>query len=142
MSTVTTRAGSRLADMFDWLESGSSLATPFSTRDDRFVRVESYREDGTYVVRADLPGVDPDKDIDINVEGDVLTIRGERREENREKGHSEFHYGSFSRSVTMPPGTDADAITATYTDGVLQVRIPVTEPASKQRKIAITRPQS
>ncbi|GAB2865834.1 Hsp20/alpha crystallin family protein [Nocardioides pacificus] len=142
MSTVATRAGSRFADMLDWLESGSSLAVPFGVKDAGFVRVEDFRDGDTYVVRAELPGVDPDKDIDIHVEGDLLTIHGERREEKREKGHSEFHYGSFSRSITMPHGTDPEAITATYTDGLLEVRMPVAPAETSPTKISVTRPES
>jgi HSP20 family protein len=54
-----------------------------------YVPVESYTEDGTFVVRADLLGVDPDKDIEVKVDGDVLTIRGERRDEQHDNTHSE-----------------------------------------------------
>lgn len=124
MSTMAERASHRLADMVDWLESGPSLAL----RDvDRFVRVEEFERDGTYVVRAELPGVDPDKDIDVSVEGDYLTIHGERREETREKNRSEFRYGSFSRSLRMPPGADAASVQATYRDGILEVVVPIGE---------------
>lgn len=121
MSSMAVRASNRIADMVDWLESGPSLAL----RDgDRFVRVEDFVRDGAYVVRAELPGVDPDKDIELTVEGDYLTIHGERREEVQEKNHSEFRYGSFTRSLRLPAGVDAGAVTATYADGILEVVVP------------------
>ncbi|HEY0949498.1 Hsp20/alpha crystallin family protein [Nocardioides sp.] len=124
MSSMAVRASNRLADMVDWLESGPSIAL----RDgDRFVRVEDFERDGSYVVRAELPGVDPDQDIEVSLEGDYLTIRGERHEEIREKNRSEFRYGSFSRSLRMPPGADASAVQATYRDGILEVVVPLGE---------------
>ena len=62
-----------------------------------------------------------------SVEGDYLTIHGERREETREKNRSEFRYGSFSRSLRMPPGADAASVQATYRDGILEVVVPIGE---------------
>lgn len=122
MSNVAVRTTNRLADMFDWLESGPGTALKDG---DRFVRVEDFTRDGHYVVRAELPGVDPDKDIELTVEGDYLTIHGERHEEKKEKNHSEFRYGSFSRSIRMPHGTEPSEISATYSDGILEVSIPM-----------------
>ncbi len=122
MANVAVRASNRFADMLDWIESGPGL----TLRDtEHFVRVEDFTRDGHYVVRAELPGVDPDKDIQLTVEGDYLTIHGERREEKQDKNHSEFRYGSFSRSIHLPHGTDTSAITATYQDGVLEVAVPI-----------------
>ena len=136
MSTMAVRASNRIADMFDWLEAGPGIAL----RDgDRFVRVEDFVRDGRYVVRAELPGVDPDKDIELTVEGDYLTIHGERREEKHEKNRSEFRYGSFSRSLRMPSGVDASQVTATYDDGILEVSVPVGEEKAPTH-IPVTRP--
>jgi len=135
MSSMAVRASNRLADMVDWLESGPSIAL----RDgDRFVRVEDFERDGTYVVRAELPGVDPDQDIEVSLEGDYLTIRGERHEEIREKNRSEFRYGSFSRSLRMPPGADASTVQATYRDGILEVVVPLGE-ERRQTQIPVVR---
>jgi len=138
MSSMAVRASNRLADMVDWLESGPSIAL----RDgDRFVRVEDFERDGSYVVRAELPGVDPDKDIEVSLEGDYLTIHGERREEIREKNRSEFRYGSFSRSLRMPPGADTSAVQATYRDGILEVVVPLAE-ERPQTQIPVVRTDS
>ncbi len=106
------------------------------------IRVEEYREDGTLVIRADLPGIDPDKDVELTVSGGILHIEAERREEEKreEKGYvrQELRYGSLSRSLPLPEGVTAADITATYKAGVLEIRIPEPkrEPA---KKIAISK---
>jgi HSP20 family molecular chaperone IbpA len=138
MSTVAKRASTPMADMLEWLESNS----PFNVRGlglTPYVRVEDYVEDDTFVLRAELPGIDPDKDIDLHVEHDMLTISGERREEIKEKNHRELHYGSFRRTIPLPPGTKVEDVEASYSDGVLEVRVPMgaAEPAST--KIPVTR---
>lgn len=123
MSTVAKRTSNPMSDMLEWLESNS----PFNVRGmglAPYVRVEDYYEDDAYVLRAELPGIDPASDVDITVEHDMLTITGERREESKDKNHREFHYGSFRRTVPLPAGTNADQVTATYNDGVLEVRVP------------------
>jgi HSP20 family protein len=113
-----------------WLEAGD------------LIRVEEYREDGTLVVRADLPGIDPDKDVELTVTDGMLHIEAERRQEEKreETGYlrREVRYGSLSRSLPLPERiTEAD-ITATYKDGVLEIRIP--EPKHEQaKKIAISK---
>ena len=124
MATLVKRSSNPVAEMLDWLESG----TPFNLRAfglAPYVRVEDFMDDGTFVVRAELPGMDPEKDIQLDVTEDTLTIRGERREEHKDKQHHEFHYGSFYRAVTLPHGVKTDDIKASYTDGVLEVRVPM-----------------
>jgi len=80
-----------------------------------------------YVLRADLPGLTED-DVKIEFEDNVLTVSGERRSEHEErsKGYARLEraFGSFTRSLTLPSGTDASAIEASFADGVLEVRIP------------------
>jgi HSP20 family protein len=117
---------------------------PFMRRRDawRLIRVEQYREDGTLVIRADLPGIDPDKDLELTVSHGMLHIEAERREEREreEKGYlrRELRYGSLSRSLPLPEGVTGDDVTATYEAGVLEVRVPEPkrEPA---KKIAISK---
>lgn len=125
-----------LLERFDW-RTPSWFRAPETMA---HITVEDYVEQGTYVLRAELPGIDPDEDVSLTVEGDHLTISGERREETKEKGHREFHYGAFTRTVTLPAGAKAEDITATYTDGVLEVRVPM--PAEQPRpamRIQVTR---
>ncbi len=101
------------------------------------IRVEEYREDGTLVIHADLPGVDPDKDVEVTVSDGMLHIEAERRQEEKreEKGYvrQEVRYGSLSRSLPLPAGVTEADITATYKSGVLEIRVPEAkhEPAKK-----------
>ena len=135
--------------LLNWLEStwpldlGGVLETPPAGV--LAMRMEEFVEGDTLVVRAELPGVDPDKDVEITVSDDVLTIAAERREEKTEgeegkPGYrSEFRYGSYRRSVSLPAGVSADAVTATYQNGILEVRAPIAKPVSEPQKVAITR---
>jgi HSP20 family protein len=80
---------------------------------------ESYFKDGNWIVRVDLPGVDP-KDIDVSVAGDTLTVRAsrERRSEpEHESGGRETHYAKFEHSLTLPKGVKSDEIKANYQHG-------------------------
>lgn len=91
-------------------------------------RVESYHKNGSYVIKADLPGVSP-KDIHVMVEGDHLILRGERKMDRETKrrdfSRREVFYGAFQRSVPIPPGLKAEAIKAKYHDGVLEITAPM-----------------
>lgn len=124
MTKDVARTTGPLTDMLEWFDLGLPRGRR-GTGLDGWVRVEDYVDEGAYVLRAELPGVDPDKDVTVEVQGDVLTIRGERREEKKDRHHQEFRYGSFRRSVTLPQGADTDQVQASYTDGVLEVRVPV-----------------
>lgn len=109
------------------------------------VKIEEFVEDGQLVVRAELPGVDPERDVDVSIADGKLRISAERRHEEkierREYRRSEFHYGSFSRTLVLPAGTDESDIKAKYKDGVLEVRAPIAEEAAPTRsKIPISRP--
>jgi HSP20 family protein len=106
------------------------------------IRVEEYREDGTLVIRADLPGIDPDKDVELTVSDGMLHIEAERREEEKKEGkgyvRQEVRYGSASRSLPLPEGVTEADITATYKAGVLKIR--VAEPKHEEPgKIAISK---
>lgn len=109
---------------------------------DDLIRVEEFREDGTFVIRAELPGVDPDKDIELTVSGGILGIHAERHEEEKheQRGYlrQELRYGALSRSLPLPDGVRESDIKATYESGVLEIRIPEPdrEPAAKKIPIA------
>jgi HSP20 family protein len=92
-------------------------------------------------VEAELPGVD-EKDVQVTLENDVLTIKGEKKAEKEEtkKGYymSERSYGSFFRSLEMPIGIDVDKVNASFTKGVLKVTLPKPVGAqAKSKKIEI-----
>ncbi|MET1020904.1 MAG: Hsp20/alpha crystallin family protein [Arthrobacter sp.] len=109
------------------------------------IKVEQFQDGDTLVVRAEVPGVDPDKDVDVSVSDGMLHIKAEREERFEGKSRvgyrSEFRYGSFTRSLPLPPGTSEEGITATYKNGVLEVRAPAppTPPESTAKKIRIDR---
>jgi len=109
-----------------------------------WLRVEEFRDGDTMVVRAELPGIDPDKDVELTVVDGVLHIRAHREEKSEEKSkhgyRSEFRYGSFTRSFELPAGIDESEIKASYTDGVLEVRVPApVEVKSEVTKVPVSR---
>jgi HSP20 family protein len=115
---------------------GSFFDSPtLATR--RFIpAVDVVESETQYTLRADLPGLRAD-DVKIEFEDDVLTISGERRTESErtENGYRRFERasGSFRRSLTFPAGVEAEKITATFTDGVLEIAVPKPEKALPHR---------
>ena len=92
-----------------------------------------------FVLRADLPGLTQD-DVKIELEDSTLTVSGERKSERTDKHEGYYRveraFGSFSRSLTLPKGIDADAVTASFDNGVLEIRVPKPE-ERKPRRISI-----
>lgn len=107
------------------------------------MRMEEVRDGDQLVVRAELPGIDPEKDLEVTVDQGVLTISAERRERTEEKEagsyRSEFRYGHLERQIRLPEGTGAEAISATYTDGVLEVRLPAPDRPTSARRVDVQR---
>lgn len=138
--------------MGDWMGHWPAfIREPFNEPMERFERLmgasemlrveESTDEDGT-TIRVEIPGVDPEEDIDITVTPGRLMVsaRRERREEETDNGRrSEFHYGSFRRTMTLPMGVDAEDVKATYTDGILEIHVPVADDSGAEKKVSITR---
>ncbi len=91
-------------------------------------RLESYQKDGSYVIRADLPGVDA-KNVHVTVEDGFLTIEGERKADREVKKkdvrRKEVFYGSFRRSMAIPKGLKVEEIKAKYHKGVLEISAPL-----------------
>lgn len=98
------------------------------THDEGELAVDVYREGDTVVVRSLLAGVTPD-DVDISVEGDLLTIRGERKAGRAVQEQDwivrECYWGAFSRSIVLPYDVDAEHVSASMENGILEVRIPI-----------------
>lgn len=109
------------------------------------IRLEEFIEDDTCVIRAELPGIDPDKDVEISVADGILHLTAEREAHSEEKQpdgyRTEFHYGRLSRSVRLPEGATEADVTASYKDGILEVRVPAPKvmAAPAPRKIPIER---
>ena len=122
-------------DMVEWLESPWTGPPPFMAA--QTFRVEETVQDNRYVIRAELPGLDPEKDIEVAVDGRTLTILAERRQEDSGPYRSEFRYGSLSRSVRLPARVDAKDVTARYEKGILEVSVPVREVKPEGSRIPI-----
>jgi HSP20 family molecular chaperone IbpA len=140
MNAVTKRSPvSPLTELFDWFESGWPVVAEWRREGGHALRIEDRLEVDRYVVRAEIPGIDPDKDVEITVSDGVLTISAERREAISEKGRSEFHYGSLVRRVALPAGAVEDKVTARYQDGILEVMVPIEAAQAEPRAIPVTR---
>src|SRR5260370_17338992 len=107
-------------DLLDWLESPLTALMPFAAG--QTFRVEEYVEDNRHVIRAELPGLDPDQDIEVTVDDRTLMIHAERREEEEKKKkkphRSEFRYGSLTRSVSLPAHAHAKHRTPPHHNGI------------------------
>jgi HSP20 family protein len=125
------------AELFDWLEGEiPPMFRPLGGGHP--VRIEDFIEEGgRYVLRAELPGVDPAKDVMVTVADGVLTVKAERRDETKEEHRSEFRYGAFVRTIALPAGADENDVTATYADGILEVRIGMREGKPEPKQIPV-----
>ncbi len=108
---------------------------------DAEIRVEEYEENGCWVVRAEAPGIDPDQDVEVTLRDAILSITIQRsaaqHSEGRARRRSEFAYGSFTRTVSLPASANPDKVTASYTDGILEVKIPLDGERAGVRRIDV-----
>lgn len=136
MALTRYRAQTELPDLFrrlfdfDW--------------DTSWLRVEEFIDGQTRVIRAELPDIDPDHDVELSLTDGLLHIRAERHEKtehrDKESYRSEFRYGSFVRNLALPEGTRAEDIHASYKDGVLEIRVTMPEETkAPTTKLPITR---
>ena len=100
--------------------------------------IEMDQRDGQLIVRADLPGMGVD-DVTVEVDDDILTIAGERRDEREVQGdggtrRTEVRYGRFARSIALPENARSDAIEAVFRNGVLEIRMPMEQQRQSQRR--------
>lgn len=143
MSLVKWDAWRDMEDVFDRYFRRSGLPATGSqesiTGSDWAPRVDIAETDAAFEIKAEIPDVKKE-DVHVSVDNGVLTLRGERKQEKEEKD-KKFHrverfYGSFSRSFTLPENVDADAIKASFKDGVLKVDLPKTR-ESKPAAISV-----
>lgn len=143
----TTRALSpfeELDHLFDRLVEGG-LLRPFDWRlpeftgwrhfEERLPRVDVIDREEAVLVRAEIPGMHKE-DLDVTIANDLLTIRGETREEKEEKGEiyrSEIRHGSFTRSVRLPDEVKAEGAKAHFENGLLEITLPKTKEALRQK---------
>lgn len=109
---------------------------PFEGED--MMRVDEVQEGNNLIIRAEMAGIDPDKDVEITVEDGMLHLRAERRQEEEKEGKSwhrrELRYGSFSRDIPLPEGASEKDIKATYKNGILEVRVPMPSQTKKESR--------
>jgi HSP20 family molecular chaperone IbpA len=139
MSTLPVRRQPRslfpeFSELFAAFPSFSGLRPALETR---LMRLEDEMKDGRYEVRAEIPGVDPAKDINITMRDGQLTIKAERTEKKEFDGRSEFSYGSFVRTVSLPAGADEDDVKATYDKGILTVSVAIAENKPTEKHVPI-----
>jgi HSP20 family protein len=112
----------------------------WSTED--MIHVDEFRENGTLVIHAELPGIDPNKDVELTVADGMLTIEAERHEAKQveEKGYlrRELRHGSFTRTLPLPTKVTEADIKANYKDGILEIRVPAPK-AVPTKKIPIAK---
>jgi HSP20 family protein len=126
-----------LPHLFSTFPAFAGLAGLRSFFDGNLMRLEDEHKDGCYEVRAELPGVDPTDDIEVTVHDGRLTIKAERTKAGEAGGHSEFSYGSFTRTVVLPAGADEDDINATYDRGILTVTVAVSEEHPAEKRVEV-----
>lgn len=119
MSALTHRSSRGLAEIFDWLEPPYALLHPFAGL---AMPIEERVDNGRYVVRAEMPGIDPEKQAEVTLARGILTIHAERQAAENSRP-SEFRYGSFTRHVALPDSADEADIEACYDNGILEVSV-------------------
>jgi HSP20 family molecular chaperone IbpA len=127
MSTLVPR----VFDLADWLdgERFNWVSPP--------MRIEDEMTDTEYRISAELPGLNPEKDVEVTVDHGILSIRAERSEERKGAARSEFRYGTMQRAVRLPANADIEHIKAGYDKGVLTVTVPLLERPPSARMIPV-----
>jgi HSP20 family protein len=128
MTTLVPRLWS---DVAEWLEQDMVLRGGA-------IRLEDGISDTEYTVKAELPGLDPEKDVQVNVAHGLLTIHAERTEEKQTKHRTEFRYGVFERSVRLPANAEESKVKAHYGKGILEITVPLKAIPPATKKVAIT----
>jgi HSP20 family protein len=118
-------------DLVDWFEAPFLTLRPYLAQP---IRVEEHIEDGHYMIRAELAGIDPEKNLEVTVGPGYLTIHAERTDQSEGKHRTEFWYGSFTRTLALPETADEDDVTATYRDGMLTVSVGLKEAKKEAAK--------
>ncbi len=143
LDRIARRWEPSFSHLFDEMEEGGNEAL--------IPAIESYLKDGNLVVRADMPGLEP-KDIDVTILGNVLMVKGERRNEKEVKKDDylrrEVSYGSFERRMSLPEGAATDKVKAMFKNGVVEISLPMAKEAvakkipveaEAEKKVEVTR---
>jgi HSP20 family protein len=135
MSTMTTTP---VGSTSDW--PGSPLSTLHEmTQQLRSIPIEQYPDGASYVVRFEIPGVDPAQNLTVSVQTGTLAVHAEHRHTGPEDEQSEFQYGSLTRRIALPPGADTSDVSAICHNGILTVRIGMSSEHQRDaRQIQVT----
>jgi len=135
-----TRLQRNMNSLFSTLNENSPSSEFFLRRTRLFPPINVLKQENNYKILAEIPGVKADE-IELSVQGDTLTIKGERKPEvpgnNVSYHRRERSHGAFQRSISLPEKVDSDNIDANYKNGVLTIILPL-EKASGPRKISVT----
>lgn len=139
MNKVATQRQSRpfLTDLTLLLDGLPAFAALRPLLDSRTIRVEDELYEDMYEVRAELPGVDPEDDIEVTVRDGRLTITAQRARPGENSGRSEFTYGALTRTLMLPDGADPDDVNATYDRGILTVLVPLSDEHRLEKHIEV-----
>jgi HSP20 family protein len=102
------------------------------------VRIEEHSDGKTYTLRAEVPGVDPEKDVTVTYFDGALRLQIRRADARKDKTHTEFSYGTYDRTVPVTAGIDEHSIEASYTDGILEIHAKVSDAQDAHRTIPVT----
>jgi len=124
----------RWPTLSQWFDTAFSACDP--------IHIEEVRDGDVLVIRAELPGIDPAKDVEVTVSHGMLRIHGERTEEttsDEDDDHrSEYRYGAFTRVLPLPAGATEADVKASYADGFLEVRVPVDAGVAASKAVPVT----
>ncbi len=119
---MSTRTTTQAPDLTDW--AGSPLSTVHHlAAHTNPIPVEQYPDGKHYVVKLEVPGIDPGQDLTVSVAAGTLNVRAERHDIASAGTQSEFRYGTFARHIVLPPGSDPQDVSASYHNGIVTVRI-------------------
>jgi HSP20 family protein len=132
MSTTTSRLLPAALAPFEWSPLSWLQLAP------NMVRVEESLDGQAYTLRAEVPGIDPVKDLTVTYHDGSLRVQIRREDVRKDRAHSEFHYGLYGRTVALPAGVDERSIHAAYRDGILEITAKVVDEEETFRKIPVT----
>jgi HSP20 family protein len=121
MSALTRRDHRRLLpELLDWLQSPSAVLHGLASQT---MRAEEGVQDNRFVVRAEMPGIDPEKQAEVTLSKGILTLHADRAEDMESPHRSEFRYGAFQRRVILPANANEADVVATYDKGIIEVSV-------------------
>jgi len=144
MGTALQRKPAPVPRFMDWFEMPEMFRMFDRERMGEMIKVEETVKKDKMVIKAEMPGIDPDKDVEIHLADGMLTIAAERREEEKKEDDgrtvSEFRYGSFRRTLRVPKNAKPGDVKASYKDGILEITVPMPkETKPETAKVAVTR---